>query len=106
MSLTLFDHDIKEERLVKMPDEETPDKSDSVRFMKRIQFPISVSERILEETSNVLECSPLLSHVSRLSSSHHELVEVTICLLGKGSVGMRLRDGKRKSTCQSCQHVH
>jgi hypothetical protein len=70
-----------------MEDQENPDKSDSVGFMKRVYFPIDIGEWILEESSYVFEGTPFLGHVSRLSSGHHELCEVTFGLFGQSSIG-------------------
>jgi hypothetical protein len=70
-----------------MEDEEDPDESDSVGFVKRVHFPIDVGEWVLEESGDVLEGSPLLGHVSGLSSGSHELSEVTIGLFGQSSIG-------------------
>ncbi len=64
--ITVLDHHIKEERLVEMEDQQNPCESDSVLGMKGLDFPVDVGEGILEESSNVLECSPLLGHISGL----------------------------------------
>ena len=65
--LTVLDCDPKNEGLIEMPCQEYPNKPDSVLIVKRGKFPIDVAEGILKESSNVLECSPLLGHVSWLS---------------------------------------
>jgi hypothetical protein len=69
-----------------MPDEEQPDESDSVLHYQGLHLPVSIGEGVLEESCDVLEGSPLLSHISGLSCRSHELGEVTIGLLSKGSI--------------------
>jgi len=86
LMLTILDHDVQKERLVKVPDEKDPHESDSVLRVKRVNFPESITEGILEETSDVLKGSPLLCHVSGLSCCVHELAEVTIGFLGQSSI--------------------
>jgi len=51
-----------------MPDEKAPNESDSVLVVKWLNFPVDIAEWVLEESSDILECSPLLSHISWLSS--------------------------------------
>ncbi len=81
--LTVLNHDVKEERLVQMPDEEHPCESNSVLSMERVDFPEEVTEGVLVETSDVLKTSPFLGHVSWLSCCVHELAEITIGFLGQ-----------------------
>lgn len=69
-----------------MPDKQEPDESDSVLHDKGLNLPVNIGEGILEESSDVLESSPLLGHISWLSSGSDELGEVTIGLLSKGSI--------------------
>lgn len=71
--------------MVKMEYQKTPNESDSVLLVERIQLPINVSKWILEETSYVLEGTPFLSHVSGLSCRSDKLSEVTICFFGQRS---------------------
>ena len=66
--------------------EEDPGESDTVLGMEWLNFPVHVSKRVFSETSNVLECSPSLSVVSRFLGGVDEFAEVTISLLGQGSV--------------------
>lgn len=68
-----------------MPHEEQPDEADAVLLVERLNFPIKITEWVLEETSNIFECSPLLCHITRLSCGIHELSEITVSLLGKRS---------------------
>lgn len=82
----MLNGDPEEERLVQMPDKEEPDESNSVLHDKGLNFPVGISEGILEESSDVLECSPFLGHISGFSSGSDELGEVTIGLLSKGSI--------------------
>lgn len=69
--------------MVKMPDEEEPDESDSVLGMEGLHLPESVAKGILEESGDVLESSPFLGHISGLSCGCHKLSEVSISLLGQ-----------------------
>jgi hypothetical protein len=54
--------------------------------VKGLYFPVEVSEWILEESSDVLECSPFLCHITRLSSCDNKLSEIAISLLCKSSI--------------------
>jgi hypothetical protein len=65
--VTLSASNVEEEGLVEVPEEENPDESDSILLMEDVQFPVSVSPRILEESGDVLESSPFLGHISWLS---------------------------------------
>jgi hypothetical protein len=69
-----------------MEDEENPDETDAVLLVEGLNFPVEVTEGVLEESSNILECSPLLCHIAGLSCGSDELSEVTIGLLGKSSI--------------------
>ena len=75
-----------------MEDQQQPDETDSVLLDEWLNFPVEVTEWVLEETSNVLECSPLLGHIARLSCGSNELSKVTICLLSKGSIDLKRLD--------------
>ena len=83
--------------------EQHPDESDSVLLMKWLYLPVDISEWILEESGDVLECSPLLSHVSWLTGRSHELCEVSISFLGKSSI-LKVNKGKGV-TFRSCQRA-
>ena len=85
-TLTVFDHDPEQERLVQVEDQQQPDETDAVLLDKRLNFPVKITEWVLEETRNVLECSPFLSHIARLSGSSNEFGKITISLLCKGSI--------------------
>ncbi len=69
-----------------MEDEQHPEETDAVLLVKRLHFPVKVTEWILEESSEVLEGSPFLCHIARLSCSKNKLLEITISLLGKSSI--------------------
>jgi len=69
-----------------MPDEENVDNSNSVLVSQSSNFPEGITEWVLEESGDVLECSPFLSHVSWLLGPSDELSEITIGLLGEGSI--------------------
>jgi|TARA_B110000238_G_scaffold158604_1_gene171880 hypothetical protein len=69
-----------------MPDEENVDNSNSVLVSQSSNFPEGITEWVLEESGDVLECSPFLSHVSWLLGFSDELSEITIGLLGEGSI--------------------
>ena len=84
--LTVLYHDPEEERLVEVENKEKPDETDTVLLNQWLNFPVEVTEWVLEEASNIFECSPLLSHIARLSCGSDKLSEVTISLLGKGSI--------------------
>ena len=50
-----------------MENKEEPEETDSVLSMEGIHFPEDITEWVLPESSNVLEGSPLLCHITRLS---------------------------------------
>ena len=62
-----------------------PDDSDSVVSAVGVGLPVHVSNGVLEESSNVFECSPSLSLISRLLLSVNELGEVTVSFFCEGS---------------------
>jgi len=84
--LTVLDHDPEQERLVEVENEQNPEETDAVLLMEGLYFPVEVSKRIFEESSDVLEGSPLLCHVTRLSCGHNKLSEITISLLSECSI--------------------
>ena len=84
--LLVLDHDPEEERGVEVEDQENPDETDAVLLVEGLYFPVEVAEGVLEESSNILEGSPLLCHITRLSSGGDEFSEVTISLLSKSSI--------------------
>jgi hypothetical protein len=69
-----------------MEDEKNIDEPESVLCMEGLELPENVCEGILEESGNIFECSPFLSHVSRLSCGLNEFTKVTIGFLSKGSI--------------------
>ena len=81
----VFDESVEQETLVEMETKTDPHESNSVGLMKGVGLPVHVSSGVLKETSYVLECSPFLCFISGLFEIGNELVEITICLLGKGS---------------------
>ena len=72
--------------MIKVEDEKKPEETDSVLRMEGMNLPVNIGEGILEESSDVLECSPLLSHITGLSSRNNKLVEITISLLSECSI--------------------
>jgi len=66
-------------------DQEEPEETDSVLGVKGVNLPVDIAEGVLPESGNVLEGSPLLSHITGLSSGYHKLVEVTVSLLSECS---------------------
>lgn len=84
--LLLLGEQVEHEGLVQMEDQEHIDDSDSVLVRQGSDSPVGVSEGILEEARDVLESTPSLSRISRLSGAGNELAEVAVDLLGKGSI--------------------
>ena len=85
-----------------MEDQEEPEETDSVLSVKGVNLPVDIAERVLPESGNVLEGSPLLCHITGLSSGNHKLVEVTISLLSKCSM-KEMSGNEDGHTCQSYQ---
>ena len=73
-----------------MEDEEEPEETDSVLSMEGVNLPVDIAKWVLPESSDILEGSPLLSHITGLSCGDHKLVEITISLLCEGSI-LRVR---------------
>ena len=71
------------ERLVQLPNQQSPDDSHSVLVRQTGDLPEGVCPGIFDESSKVLECSPLLSHVSGLLCFVDELGEVAVGFLGE-----------------------
>ena len=69
-----------------MEDKEEPEETDAVLLMEGLDLPVDIAEWVLEESGNILESSPLLSHIARLSCGYNKLVEITISLLCKSSI--------------------
>ena len=81
----LLGQKVKNEGLVQMPDQEDVDNSNSVLVSKSSNFPEGVTEWVLEESSEILESSPFLGHVSWLLGLGNELSVITIGLFGQSS---------------------
>ena len=69
-----------------MPDKEDINDSDSVLSVETSHLPESVSEWILKESCDILECSPFLCHISWLGSFSDKLSEIAVSLFGKSSI--------------------
>ena len=69
-----------------MEEEENIDDSHSILIREGSDLPECVAEWVLKESSNVLEGSPFLCHISWLSSFSDELSVITISLLSKSSI--------------------
>ena len=83
--LLVLNHDVEKERLVQVEDQAHPHESDAVLFVEGAQLPVSVTNWVFEETSNVLEGSPLLGVVAGLLCVQDKLGEVTVSLFSKRS---------------------
>ena len=66
-----------------MEDEQDPEETDAVLLMEGLHFPVEVAKGVFEESSNILEGSPLLCHVTGLSCGYYKLSEVAISLLSE-----------------------
>ena len=64
---------------------EDPDDSNTVVSAVGLGLPVDVSERVLEESSNVFECSPSLGLISWLLLCVNKLGEVTVSFFCEGS---------------------
>lgn len=69
-----------------MPDKENVNNSDSILISEGSNLPESISKWVLKESGDVFECSPFLCHVSWFLGLSNELSEITIGLLGEGSI--------------------
>jgi hypothetical protein len=69
-----------------MEDQEQPDEADAVLLHQGLNFPVDITEWVLEEPSDILECSPLLSHITRLPCGLNKLSEIAISLLCESSI--------------------
>ena len=85
-TLTVLNHDPEEERLVEVEDQQDPEETDAVLLVEGLNFPVEVTKRIFEESSDILESSPFLCHIARLSCGNNELSEITVSLLCEGSI--------------------
>ena len=80
----VFDQYPKKEGLVEMEYEEAVHETDAVLRVERINFPVSVSNWVLKESSNVFEGSPSLCIVSWLLCCVDKLSEISISCLQQG----------------------
>lgn len=62
-----------------------PDDSHSVVSTVGLSLPVHVSDGVLEESSNVFECSPSLGLISWLLLCVNKLGEVTVSFFCEGS---------------------
>ena len=69
-----------------MEAKEEPEETDSVLGVEGVDLPVDIGEGVLKESSNVLEGSPLLCHVTGLSCGDNKLSEITISLLSESSI--------------------
>jgi len=76
--LLVLNHNVEEERRVKMIDNKDPQETNTVLAVERIDLPVSVGNWVLEEPRNVFKCAPLLSLITGLVSVGNKFVEVTI----------------------------
>jgi len=110
MLLTVFDCHPDYERWIKMEDEKDPNISNSILFDKRLQLPVDITEWVFVKSSNILEGSPFLGHISWFSCGHNELCEITISFFSKSSILIYVNFKSIKLihllTFQSCQLFH
>ena len=84
--LLVSNKDKGDKRGIEMEPKEGPNKSDSVLGVERLEFPVSVGHRVLEEPSDIFEGSPFLGHVPGLVHRGDHLVEVAFCFFRQSSV--------------------
>ena len=75
----------KSEGLVKVPNKDNIKESNSVLALENGGLPEGVGEGIFVESSNVLEGSPFLGHVSGLLGLSHEFGKISVSFFGKCS---------------------
>ena len=88
--LLVLDHDVQQETLVEMEDQTHPHEADTVLSVEGAHLPVGVGYGVLEEARDILERSPLLGVVTGLLSVVHELAEVAVGFLSKGSATVTL----------------
>ena len=105
--------DPEKEGLVEMEDKNRIHKAETVLIVEWLNLPVSISEWILEESSNVFKGSPFLSIISWLFHRVDELSEITISRLHHCPIIYKqsyllliFRNLFRIHTCQPFQHVH
>ncbi len=84
--LLSFDQHPDKEGLVQVEDEAAVHEADAVLCMERVDFPVSVSNWILEEARYVFERSPFLCVVSWLFHCVNKLAKVAISGLHQSSI--------------------
>ena len=90
--LLLLCEQVEHEGLVQVPDQEDVDNSNSVLVCQGCNFPEGVTEWVFEESSDVLECSPFLGHISWLLGLSNEFGIITVGLLSQSSA--KIEQGK------------
>jgi len=80
--LLVLDHNVEKEATPQVEDNHAPHETNTVLHVKWLHLPVGVTNRVLEETSDVLESSPSLGLVSRLLRVVHKLAEIAISVLG------------------------
>ena len=83
--LLVLNHNVEEERLVKMERQRNPHETDAVGLVERVHLPVSVCEGVLEETGDILEGSPFLRFVAWFLGVSDKLHEVTVSFFLEGS---------------------
>ena len=84
--LLVLNHHVKKETAPQVEDDHAPEESNTILSVERLDLPVSIAEGVLEEASNVFECSPSLGLVSGLFGVVYELAEVSISVLSQRSV--------------------
>ena len=84
--LLVLDHNVEQEAAPAVEDDHAPEESNTILSVERLDLPVSIAEGVLEEASNVFECSPSLGLVSGLFGVVYELAEVSISVLSQRSV--------------------
>ena len=86
--LLVIDEGPEHERAVQVEQAREVQEAHAVSLHEGRALPVYVPDWVLEETSNVLETSPLLCHVLWLLLVLNELSPVTVSLLSEGSMSM------------------
>ena len=101
----VFADNVEEERLVQVVAHKNPDNSNSVLSTVRVGFPVHVTNRVLEESSNVLEGSPSLSFISRFLLVVNKFGEITVSFFSESSKNKDLSVINFRpidNSCRSC----
>ena len=83
--LLVLDHHVEEEGGVEMVHEEHPHKAHSVLVVEGLHLPVDIAHRVLDEASNVLKRTELLSLVTGFLHILHKLGEVTVGFLSQST---------------------